>query len=101
MPEAYLISVGWPYFDPFYSRYVGVVSLTLVISIFIAVKRAEWERIQILIEFCVIYLIFLIILMLWGIAAIARQNIANTLLNMVIFTVLIVLALYFYAKEQK
>ena len=101
IPEAYLSSIGWPYFDPFYSRYVGVISLTLVICLIIAIKRAELEKIQILIEFCVIYLILLIILIIWGLVAIPRQNVANTIINMVIYILLIIIATYFYIKEQE
>jgi hypothetical protein len=103
IPELYLSSIDWPYYDPFYSRYAGIVSLVISIFIFVAIKRGEWEKIQLYMEMCITYLLFVIFLTIWALIVVSQSptSVINSIFTMVIFIILDVVAIYFYVKERK
>ena len=103
IPELYLRSTGWRYYDPFYSRYAGMVSLVIGIFIFVAIKREEWEKIQLYVEMCITYLLFVIILTIWSLIVVSQTptSLSHSIFTMVIFIILDVVAIYFYVKERE
>jgi hypothetical protein len=59
--EGFSLATQWPWLDPFFGRMYGVLLLAMGISSIFAILKKEWERIQIFIEFLMLWMFFVII----------------------------------------
>ncbi|TFG22648.1 MAG: hypothetical protein EU532_14220 [Promethearchaeota archaeon] len=103
IPELYASMVDPLVFDPYYWRAFGGTLLALFILVLIALKRAEWEQVKVVIELAIIWSSIILILNIWELIAlpISPTYIETTIVDSILLVVLIILNAFIYYREQK
>lgn len=103
IPEIYASLVDPLVFDPYYWRAFGGTLLALGILVIIALKRAEWTQVKVVIELAIIWCTIIFILNMWELIVlpISPTYQMTTWFDSIVLIVLIVLNAFLYYKEQK
>ena len=103
IPDLYASMIDPLVFDPYYWRAFGGTLLALFIMSLIALKRAEWEQVKVVIELAIIWTSIILILNIWELIAlpISPTYIETTITDSILLVVLIILNAFFYYREQK
>ncbi len=96
-----LVDEPWP--NPHLLRLWGATILILGIFALIAVKRAEWEKIKIMVELAIVWLLAVAIINLASLAYVPRTatNIPNAVLDVIVPLILFIIDVYFYRQVEK
>jgi len=105
IPEAYKVMADTPelIYSPITWRQLGASMLILGIGNIIIIKRADWDKSQILIEVGIIWLIIMLIINIWGMIAYpgSATALANDIIAVIVLIVLILLNIFVYYKQSK
>ncbi len=103
IPETFSKIVEYKYYDPVYWRHFGGTSLVIGIFCLVAIKRAEWEQIKVVLEIGIAWVISILAIAIWEFFVIPATAIgkANTLFVIILILVIIIINIYFYLREQK
>ncbi|NVM31150.1 MAG: hypothetical protein HWN65_20095 [Candidatus Helarchaeota archaeon] len=101
--EIMLDAMVWPYDDPILARTDGILFLVFGIINIIAIRRAEWDKVQLYLEFAMLWLMFSLTFNIVDLFVLAGTSVAIVYVWAIIAieVVFIVALLYFYLKERK
>jgi len=103
MPDATNKLTDGPYYNPHFYQLFGATCFALAIVALLAVKRAEWEGIKIILELGIIWLILILIVNLWSFAYMpySATAIANQAFDITVVIIIIIVDIWIYLKESK
>ncbi len=102
IPELYSVIIDSTNFDPQFWRLWGATCFAFGIFCLIAVKRAEWENIKILVELGILWLILALVVnfIIIAIVPFSVTAYASQWFDNVVIIILIVANTYLYLKES-
>ena len=65
--ESWVTLFAWPYLDPIAGHYIGGFAIAMGIVGILTYKIVDWERMEIITIFIILWLLFGLIAMIWGI----------------------------------
>ncbi len=92
-----------PFFDPHFWRLFGGALIAIGIAILLGIFNGEWERIKILVQFVIIYLI-IIALVNFTSSIYVTRSVTNELFHLfdnIVTILLLLLDILFYLREEK
>ena len=95
--ENWVTLFSWPYLDPIAGRYIGGFSIAMGIMGLLTYKVVDWERFEILVIFIILWLLFGLIIMIWGI--ILTPSLGGILM-VVIHAVFLIGFVFFYFQQN-
>lgn len=103
IPETFSQIVEYGYFDPVYWRHFGATALVIGLFCLIAVRRANWEQVKVILEIGIVWVISILGIAIWEYIFIPATAIgrANTLFIIILLIVVICINIYFYIQEAK
>jgi hypothetical protein len=103
IPELYSVIIDSPNFDAQFWRLWGATCIAFGIFCLMAIKRAEWEEIKILVELGILWLILTVVVNFITLATVRLSwtAYASQWFDNIIIIVLIVANCFFYMKESK
>ena len=88
---------SWPYLDPISGHYIGGFCVAMGIMGVLTYKVVDWERLEILAIFIILWLLFGLIALIWGI--ILDPSIGGTLM-VVLHAVFLIGFVFFYFQQN-
>jgi len=103
IPELYSVIIDSTNFDPQFWRLWGATCFTFGIFCLIAVRRAEWENVKILVEFGILWLILALVVNFITIATVRLSwtAYASQWFDNIVIILLIAANCYLYLQESK
>jgi hypothetical protein len=103
IPEIYASLVDPLVFDPYFWRAFGGTLLVLAIVVIIALKRAEWMQVKVVIELAILWCSTILILNIWELLVlpISPTYAETTWIDIILLIILIIVNAFCYYKEQK
>jgi hypothetical protein len=103
IPEIYASLIDPIVFDPYYWRAFGGTLLVLGVVAIIALKRAEWSQVKVIIELAILWSSIILALNIWELIVLplSPTYTSTTWYDSILLIVLIVINAIFYYKEQK
>jgi hypothetical protein len=103
IPEIYASLVDPLVFDPYFWRAFGGTLLVLAIVVIIALKRAEWMQVKVVIELAMLWCSTILILNIWELLVlpISPTYAETTWIDIILLIILIIVNAFCYYKEQK
>ena len=103
IPGIYRNMVDATYYDPTMWMDFGATCFVLGIFSLVAIKRAEWERVKMIFEIVILWLILILIVAIWTLVAVPGSATAqaNTVFNIILIIAIIIYNSIFYYREQK
>jgi uncharacterized membrane protein len=101
--EGFSLATQWSWLDPFFGRMYGIVLLAMGISSILAILKKEWERIQIYIEFMMLWMFFVIILTVVATLAFSFSMVSLLLILVqagLLSTFLLIFLFYYFIKYR-
>ncbi|TFG22647.1 MAG: hypothetical protein EU532_14215 [Promethearchaeota archaeon] len=101
IPETFLQIVEYAYFDPVYWRHFGATALVIGLFCVIAVRRAKWEEVKVILEIGIVWVISILGIAIWEYFFIPATVIGkiNTLFVIILLIVVICINIYLYIQE--
>lgn len=96
--EAYVVLFSWPYLDPIAGHYIGAFSLGIAVLAILAYRETEWDRIELLVIFHIVWILLGLIAMIWGL--VTDFTFAGTF-NSILLVFFLVAFTYFYLQQRK
>ena len=95
--ESWVTLFSWPYLDPIAGHYIGGFSIAMGIIGILTYKVVDWERFEILVIFIILWLLFGLIAMIWGI--ILTPSVGGILM-VVLHAIFLIGFVFFYFQQN-
>jgi hypothetical protein len=103
IPDITNAQTDGPYYNPAFYQLFGGTCFAVAIVCLLALKRGEWEDIKAIVEFGIIWLIFVLIANLWSFAYMpySATAIANQWFDITVVSLFIIINVWVYLRESK
>ncbi len=96
--EAWVTLFSWPYLDPIAGHYTGAFSFGIAVSAILAYRETEWEKIEILVIFHIVWILLGLIAQIWGL--ITDFTFVGTFIS-ILHVFFLAAFIYFYLQQRK
>ncbi|MBA7507505.1 hypothetical protein ES706_06224 [subsurface metagenome] len=96
--EAYVVLFSWPYLDPIAGHYIGAFCFGIAVIALFAYRETEWEKIEILVLFHIVWILLGLIALIWGL--VTDFTFVGTF-NSILHVFFLVAFTYFYLQQKK
>lgn len=103
IPDATALLTGHTRYDPQFFRLWGATCIALAIFGLLAIKRAEWENIKILIELAIVWLILALIANFISLATLtySQAGLVSQWFDNIVIIIIIIVDTFFYIRESR